>query len=67
MSDLLAEFSAIRTSTLELAKRLDDEAWQRVGTANGAQVSARAVIYIIAGHAAHHLKLIRERYLQLQS
>ncbi|MNH80652.1 DinB superfamily protein [compost metagenome] len=67
VSDLLAEFSAIRTSTLELAKRLDDEAWQRVGTANGAQVSARAVIYIIAGHAAHHLKLIRERYLQLQS
>ncbi|WP_433946193.1 DinB family protein [Paenibacillus sp. SN-8-1] len=66
IDDLLTEFSAIRTATLELAKRLDDEAWQRVGSANGAPVSARAVIYVIAGHAAHHLKLIRERYLQLQ-
>ncbi|USB34549.1 DinB family protein [Paenibacillus sp. YPG26] len=65
LSDLLAEFSIVRTATLDLANRLDDEAWQRTGIANGAQVSARAIIYIIAGHAAHHLKLIRERYLQL--
>ncbi|RUT36317.1 DinB family protein [Paenibacillus zeisoli] len=63
VSDLLAEFSAIRTATLLLAKQLDDEAWKRTGTANGAEITARAVIYVLAGHAAHHLNLIRERYL----
>jgi hypothetical protein len=38
------------------------EAWPRVGTANGFRTSARALVYIILGHTAHHLDLLRDRY-----
>lgn len=60
---LLKEFSLVRSSTLSLVRQLDDEAWQRIGTASGEPVSSRALAYIIAGHATHHFRIIRERYM----
>lgn len=63
VTELLNEFIAVRSATVALVKPLTHEAWLRVGSANKTRVSARAVLYIIAGHAAHHIKLIRERYL----
>ncbi|WP_019636182.1 DinB family protein [Paenibacillus fonticola] len=61
---LLKDFAAVRNSTLSLVRQLDEEDWQRIGNANGGPVSARALVFIIAGHAIHHFKIIRERYLQ---
>ncbi|WP_055107511.1 DinB family protein [Paenibacillus ihumii] len=60
---LMKEFSLVRSSTLSLVRQLDDEAWQRIGTASGEPVSSRALAYIIAGHATHHFRIIRERYM----
>ena len=37
-------------------------AWSRVGMANGAPVSVRALAYIMVGHARHHMGVLRERY-----
>jgi hypothetical protein len=37
-------------------------AWVRIGTANGFRTSARALVYIILGHTAHHLEILRKRY-----
>jgi hypothetical protein len=34
----------------------------RAGVASGNRVSVRALAFIIAGHLAHHLKILRERY-----
>lgn len=64
VSALLHDFSAVRESTLSLIRQLDDEAWLRQGNASGVTISARALAYVIAGHAQHHLSMIRERYLQ---
>ncbi|WP_082207728.1 DinB family protein [Paenibacillus macerans] len=61
---LLHDFSVVRESTLSLIRQLDDEAWLRQGNASGVTISARALAYVIAGHAQHHLSMIRERYLQ---
>lgn len=64
VSALLHDFFVVRESTLSLIRQLDDEAWLRQGTASGITISARALAYVIAGHAHHHLSMIRERYLQ---
>ena len=64
MDSLLAEFEAVRRSTIALLEGLPDAAWGRRGTASGKEVSARALAWIIAGHERHHVAIIRERYLQ---
>ena len=63
LASLLAELEAVRAATLALVESLPAEAWERRGTASGNPVSARALAYIIAGHAAHHHAVLRERYL----
>lgn len=61
--DLLADFQAARQSSLTLFEGLGDRAWDQRGTSNGRELTARCIPYICLGHAAHHLGVIRERYL----
>ena len=65
LSSLAAELLSVRESTLALFTALPDEAWTRTGTASDNPVSVRALAYITAGHAQHHLKIVREQYLGL--
>ena len=37
--------------------------WDRRGTASDNPVSVRGLAYITAGHVAHHIGLLKERYL----
>jgi hypothetical protein len=57
------EFRAVRAATLTLFRNLPDEAWARRGMASGNPFTVRALAYITAGHVAHHVRLLRERYL----
>jgi DinB family protein len=57
------EFRAIRSATLALFGSLSGEAWTRRGVASGNPFTVRALAHITAGHVAHHLRLLRERYL----
>ena len=57
------EFRTIRQSTLAFFRNLDDEAWLRSGIANDSPATVRAIAYILAGHVAHHTKILRERYM----
>ena len=59
---LLAECETVRAATIALFGSLEDSVLTRRGTANGAEVSVRALAHIIAGHEAHHVGLLRERY-----
>lgn len=61
---LLNQFSVVRQSTLVLMQNLDADAWIRRGLANNTEVTVRGVAYIIAGHAIHHCRIIKDRYLQ---
>ncbi len=63
LSSLTDEFEAVRAATLHLFRHLSPEAWARRGTASDNEVSVRALAYIIAGHEAHHVGVLRERYL----
>lgn len=63
MEELHEELSIVRQATLSLLKTLPAYAWERSGLANGNEISARALAYIIAGHTQHHLNVLAERYL----
>lgn len=63
LSDLIAEFESVRAATLSLCRSLDDTALRRRGIASGFDVSARALVFIIAGHERHHMSVLRSRYL----
>ena len=62
VEELVSEFKLQRASTLALVNGVPPAAWPRVGTANGFRTSARALVYIILGHTAHHYRVLRERY-----
>jgi hypothetical protein len=63
LADLLADFLAARRASLALFRSLGDAAWGQRGTSNGRELTARCIPYINMGHVAHHLGVIRERYL----
>jgi uncharacterized damage-inducible protein DinB len=62
LSNLSREFGAVREASVQLFESLPDEAWGRFGVASGKDISVRALAYITAGHAMHHLRILRERY-----
>lgn len=62
LSSLVEEWETVRRSTLLLLRGLDGEAAARVGNANGVPITVRALGFIIAGHVAHHLDILRTRY-----
>jgi hypothetical protein len=57
----------VRGATLALVRSLDETALGQTGTASNNPVSARALMWMIAGHSAHHLLLTRERYLTTEA
>ncbi|HYP53944.1 MAG TPA: DinB family protein, partial [Pyrinomonadaceae bacterium] len=61
--ELAAELRSVREATVFLFKHMGAEAWARAGSANGSEVSVRALAYIIAGHELHHRGILRDRYL----
>lgn len=64
LADVVGELTAVRDATLALVRSLDGETMLRRGTASGKVMSVRALAWVMAGHEAHHLKVIRERYLK---
>ncbi|MCU0646940.1 MAG: DinB family protein [Gemmatimonadaceae bacterium] len=63
LAELAAELAAVRASTVALIRSLDDASLGFVGTASTKSVSARALVYITAGHSVHHRRILEERYL----
>jgi hypothetical protein len=58
------EFRQVRESTISLFRNLPPEAWMRSGIASDKPFTVRALAFIIAGHLAHHVTILRERYLK---
>ena len=60
---LVAEFRTVREATVTFFQSLPEDAWMRHGIASGNPFSVRALAFISAGHLAHHLRILREKYL----
>lgn len=63
LAGLADEWWHVRRGNILFLGSLDQETLARRGTANGAEVSVRALAWIMAGHERHHVALLRERYL----
>jgi hypothetical protein len=59
----IEEFRSVRLATISLFQNLPPEAWERIGIASDNCFSVRALAFLVPGHVAHHLRIVRERYL----
>lgn len=57
------EFAIVREANLALWKHFGEDEMNQMGNANGVDVSVRAILYMIAGHATHHIGVIKTKYL----
>ena len=62
-TDLVDEFRNVRLGTLSFFRNLPKDAWSRTGVASDNPFSVNAIAYIIGGHVAHHVNVLKERYL----
>lgn len=63
IQSLAAEFKATRESNLYMLRALTPQQTIATGIANGSTIAVNTIVYIMAGHELHHLKIIKERYL----
>ena len=63
LANLIEELSCVRSTSILLFKHLTEAEWLRRGTANGKEISTRALAYNIAGHELHHVEVLKTRYL----
>jgi hypothetical protein len=61
--DLMNEFMVVRKSTIFLFQSFSPEQSDAVGKASDYEMSVKAMGYTIAGHFAHHINILKERYL----
>ncbi len=59
----MEEFRRVRLSTISLFRNMPAEGWMRRGIASDNPFTVRALAFIIAGHLAHHINILHERYL----
>ena len=50
-------------ATVHFFNSVADDAWSRRGIASGNPFTVRALAFITAGHVAHHLAILRQKYL----
>ncbi len=66
--NLIDEFAAQRRANSLCFRALSDDELQRRGVASNAEVSVRALLYIMAGHVLHHIESLKTDYkLNLRS
>ena len=63
LANLSNEYLALRVSTIHLLSNMTKAMIAKKGTASGAEVTVRALAFIIAGHELHHRNIIKEKYL----
>jgi hypothetical protein len=63
LTSLLDEFIHLRKSIIAMFSGFNPEMMLRFGSIDGEKIMVGSLAFIIAGHQAHHLKIIKEQYL----
>jgi len=63
LADLIKELMQVRDVTKIHFDKLDEETLSKRGLISGNTMSIRALGYIIIGHLKHHIKILKESYL----
>ena len=62
LGSMLSELHHLRSANLDLFESFSPEVLLRRGVASEVSFSVRSLVFIIAGHADHHLRVLKERY-----
>ncbi len=62
-ADHIEEFRRVRLATISFFRNMPSEAWNQSGIASDNRFTVRALAFIIAGHLAHHVRILHERYM----
>ena len=62
LKDLANEFTFVRKSNLALFNSFSEKELNKRGIASNNEVTVRAILFIIAGHGMHHIKILKEKY-----
>ncbi len=62
VASVVAEMRAVRQASMALVRTMEPAALDRAGTASDNRITARALVWLIAGHFAHHTAILKERY-----
>lgn len=60
---LIAEYKAVRQSTILLFAGFSSSTLQKTGTANNVGFTVEEIGYILAGHELHHIEVLQQKYL----
>ena len=63
LESMAQEFEYLRKANLYLIRSLNETELNRTGISNGMPISVKALVFIIAGHLNHHIRILKERYL----
>jgi hypothetical protein len=63
LGSMAEEFEYLRKANLFLIESLNETELSRVGISNEKPISVKALVFIIAGHLNHHVRILKERYL----
>ncbi len=63
ISSIAAELRLVRSANIEQYAFWDAATLAHTGVASGVGFSVRALLYIMAGHEQHHMRVLKERYL----
>ena len=63
LNSMAEEFEYLRKANLFLIRSLNETELGRVGISNEKPISVKALVFIIAGHLNHHIRILKERYL----
>jgi hypothetical protein len=61
LASLVDEWRFLRLANVLLMQRLTPSAWGNIGVASEHKVSVRALGYMLVGHVAYHMKIVRSR------
>ena len=64
LESLAGEMARLRICTIDLFESFTQDMLARSGEANQSVLTVRALGFIIAGHERHHIRILRERYIQ---
>jgi uncharacterized damage-inducible protein DinB len=69
LENIFEEYEAVRNSTVAMFNGFSEEAFMRSGASVGNinNRTVRALAYHLAGHELRHIKIIKERYLNLST
>ena len=65
LHNIMDEYKIVRQSGMVMFESFNEQDLMAKGSANQIELSTLSIAFIVAGHAVHHMEVIRDRYFPL--